>query len=69
MDDQTPEMERVTIQMRELMRLWIENPDNEEIKRRYQDAQATYQRLFLAYRKGQTNGLAGGRTRGSGYEI
>ena len=58
MDDQTPEMERVTIEMRELMRLWIDNPDNEEIKRRYQDAQAAYQRMFLAYRKGQTNGVA-----------
>ena len=40
MDDQTPEMERLTSEMRELMRLWIENPDNAELKQRYTDAQA-----------------------------
>ncbi len=68
MDDQTPEMERGTSQMRELMRLWIENPDNEEIKRRYQDAQAAYQRMFLAYKQSRSDGVAGA-TRGPGYEI
>ena len=69
MDDQTPEMERITSEMRELMRLWIENPHNAEIKRRYTDAQAAYQRMFLAYKKSQTDGVAAGGTRGPGYEI
>jgi hypothetical protein len=68
MDDQTPEMERLTGQMRELMRLWIEHPDNDEIKQRYVDAQAAYQRLFLAYRKSQRDGAVeiGSRGRGEG---
>ena len=68
MDDQTPEMERVTSEMRELMRLWLENPDNAEIKRRFQDAHAAYQRMFLAYKKSR-DGLAQGELRGAGYEI
>lgn len=58
MDDQNPEMERTSAEMRELMRLWLDNPDNEEIKRRFQDVHARYQRMFLAYKKGQTNRVA-----------
>ncbi|MFN8525657.1 MAG: hypothetical protein U0821_21375 [Chloroflexota bacterium] len=58
MDDQTPEMEKLSAEMRELMRVWIENPDNEQLKDRYKAAHAEYQRRFLAYKKGQTNGVA-----------
>jgi hypothetical protein len=58
MDDQTPEMEKVTAEMRELMRLWLQNPTNKEIKRRFDDAHAVYQRMFLAYKKGRTDGVA-----------
>ena len=58
MDEQTPEMERVTAEMRQLMRLWIENPDDVEIKKRFQEAHSTYQRMFLAFRKDQTDGVA-----------
>jgi len=58
MDDQTPEMERVTAEMRELMRLWLQDPDNQELKRRLEEAHTIYQRMFLSYRKGQA-GVAG----------
>jgi hypothetical protein len=71
MDDQTPEMERVTSEMRELMRLWVENPTNTEIKRRFDNAHATYQRMFTAYKQSQNAQVARGETssRGAGYEI
>jgi hypothetical protein len=59
MDDQTPEMERVSARMRELMRMWIDAPDNADIKAAFQAAQAEYQRMFIAYKKGQPNGTAG----------
>ncbi len=58
MDDQTPEMEQLSAQMREAMRLWIENPTNEALKARFRDLQARYQRLFLAYKKGRTDRVA-----------
>ena len=60
MDDQTPEMEQVTQEMRELMRLWLQNPDNKEIKQRFDDAHAVYQRMFLAYKQRQKAEVAGG---------
>lgn len=68
MDDQTPEMERASSQMRELMRLWIANPDNQELKRRYEDAQAAYQRMYVAYKQAQRDGAVPTGPR-SGYEI
>ena len=51
MDDQTPEMDRISAEMRELMRRWIENPDDQYLKQRYSDLQVRYQQLFVAYRK------------------
>jgi hypothetical protein len=50
-DDQTPEMDRITAEMREVMRRWIENPDDKYLKQRYSDLQRRYQELFVAYRK------------------
>lgn len=52
MDEQSPEMERVSAAMRETMQLWIKDPGNEELKQHYKDLQAYYQRLFLDYHKG-----------------
>ena len=51
MDDQSPEMDRISAEMRELMRRWIENPDDKYLKQRYSDLQVRYQQLFIAYRK------------------
>ena len=51
MDDQTPEMERITAEMRELMRRWIENPDDAYLKQRFSDLQVRYQQLFVDRRK------------------
>jgi hypothetical protein len=50
-DDQTPEMERISAEMRELMRKWIENPDDKYLKQRYSDLQRRYQDLFVDFRK------------------
>lgn len=52
MDDETPEMEAITDEMRELMRLWIANPDDAALKERYTRLQAAYQRAFLELKKG-----------------
>lgn len=52
MDDQTPEMDRITIEMRELMRRWIENPDDRFLKDRFSALQARYQELFVAHGRG-----------------
>jgi hypothetical protein len=58
MDDQTPEMEQLSARMREAMALWLEHPDNDELKARFRDLQARYQRMFLAYKTGQTDRVA-----------
>ena len=47
MDDETPEMEAITSEMREIMRAWIADPDNAALKERYVQLQAAYQRAFL----------------------
>ena len=44
-------MERISAEMREIMRRWIENPDDAYLKQRYSDLQVRYQQLFVAYRK------------------
>ena len=56
MDDQTPEMERLSQEMRELMAAWLANPDNAAIKARFQAVHARYQRMFQEYKKGQQVG-------------
>jgi hypothetical protein len=52
MDDETPEMEAITSEMRELMRAWIADPENAEIKERYTQLQEAYQRAFIALKQG-----------------
>ena len=49
MDNQSPEMEKLSYDLRDLMRAWIENPDNEDLRTRYKAAQAHYQRLREAW--------------------
>ena len=51
MDDQTPEMDRISAEMRELMRRWIEHPQDTLLKQRYSELQRRYRELFVEYRK------------------
>lgn len=53
MDNQSPEMEKLSHDLRDLMRAWIENPDNEELKTRYKAAQAHYQKMLMEWKKGE----------------
>ena len=53
MDNQSPEMEKLSHELRDLMRAWIEHPNNEAIKARYVAAQAEYQRLRETWQQGQ----------------
>lgn len=53
MDNQSPEMEKVSHQLRDLMRAWIENPDNEALKVRYKAVHAEYQKMLLAWKNRQ----------------
>jgi len=45
MDNQSPEMEKLSHEMRVLMRAWIEHPENDALKAQYTAAQNKYQRL------------------------
>lgn len=45
MDNQSPEMEKLSYDLRALMAAWVQNPDNEDLKARYTAAQNEYQRL------------------------
>jgi hypothetical protein len=56
MDDETPEMEKLTQEMRVVMAQWVAEPDNALLKQQYRDLQHRYQRLFLEYKRGQRNG-------------
>lgn len=58
MDDETPEMEKLTQEMRAAMAAWVSDPNNELLKREYRDLQRQYQRLFLDQKKIQRNGVA-----------
>lgn len=58
MDDETPQMEKLTLQMRAAMAAWVADPNNESLKRQYRELQRRYQRLFLDYKKVQRNGVA-----------
>jgi hypothetical protein len=60
MDDETPEMEALTQQMRAVMAAWVADPENTVLKQQYRDLQRRYQRLFLTYKRAQRNGLAPG---------
>lgn len=59
MDDQTPEMEKLTQEMRASMDAWVADPGNSFLKQQFRDQQRRYQRLFLELKRGQRNGVAG----------
>lgn len=52
MDNQSPEMEKLSYELRVLMAAWIENPDNEALKAQYKAVQHQYQQMLLAWKKG-----------------
>jgi hypothetical protein len=58
MDDQTPEMEKLTLEMRAAMSAWVADPDNSLLRQQFRDLQRRYQRLFLELKRGQRNGVA-----------
>jgi hypothetical protein len=60
MDDETPEMENLTQEVRAAMAAWVAEPNNATLKRQYRELQQRYQRLFLNLKRGQRNGLAAG---------
>lgn len=59
MDDETPEMEKLTQEMRVAMAAWVADPGNLTLKQQYRELQRRYQRLFLEHKRGQTNGVPG----------
>jgi hypothetical protein len=57
MDDETPEMEKLTRELRAVMAAWVAEPSNTTLRQQYRDLQRRYQRLFLEFKRGQrTNG-------------
>jgi len=60
MDDETPEMEAISSEMREVMRAWIANPENAAIKERYVQLQTAYQRAFVALKRSGIESQPGG---------
>ena len=56
MDDETPEMEKLTQDMRAAMAAWVAEPNNELLKQEYRELQRRYQRLFLEHKRAQRNG-------------
>ena len=57
MDDETPEMEKLTHEMRAVMAAWVADPNNGVLKQQYRELQRRYQRLFLDYKRTQRNGV------------
>jgi hypothetical protein len=60
MDDETPQMEELTQEMRTVMAAWVADPDNATLKQRYRELQRRYQRLFIEFKTGQRNGVVAG---------
>ena len=58
MDDETPEMEQLTQDMRAVMAAWVAEPSNQLLKQQYRELQRRYQRLFLEHKRLQRNGVA-----------
>jgi hypothetical protein len=58
MDDETPEMEKLTQEMRAAMAAWVADPRNAVLKSQFKEVQRRYQRLFLEQKRGQRNGVA-----------
>jgi hypothetical protein len=56
MDDETPEMEKLTQDMRVIMAAWVAEPGNDALKQHYRDLQRQYQRLFLEHKRVQRDG-------------
>jgi hypothetical protein len=56
MDDETPEMEELTQEMRAAMAAWVAEPNNDFLKQQYRQLQARYQRLFLEHKRAQRDG-------------
>jgi hypothetical protein len=56
MDDETPEMEALTKEMRAIMAAWVAEPNNQLLKQQYRDLQRQYQRLFLEHKRSQRDG-------------
>lgn len=56
MDDETPEMEEITVQMRAAMAAWVKDPENAVLRGQFRDLQARYQRLFQAHKRRQLGG-------------
>jgi hypothetical protein len=56
MDDETPEMEKLTQDMRQAMAAWVAEPNNQLLKQQYRDLQKRYQRLFLEHKRAQRDG-------------
>ena len=57
MDDETPEMERLTQEMRGAMAAWVAEPGNQLLKQQYRELQRRYQRLFLEHKRTQRDGV------------
>ena len=57
MDDETPEMEKLTQDMRAIMAAWVAEPNNQMLKQQYRELQRRYQRLFLEHKRGQRDGV------------
>jgi hypothetical protein len=55
MDNQSPEMEKLSYEMRALMRAWVEHPENEELKAQYVAVQNEYQRLRAAWQDSEAS--------------
>ena len=56
MDDETPEMEALTQEMRAVMAAWVAEPNNNLLKQQYRELQRRYQRLFLEHKRSQRDG-------------
>jgi hypothetical protein len=56
MDDETPEMEQLTQEMRAVMAAWVGEPSNRLLKAQYRELQRRYQRLFLEHKTRQGRG-------------
>jgi hypothetical protein len=56
-DDETPEMEKLTQEMRAVMAAWVAEPNSDLLKQQYRDLQRRYQRLFLDYKRAQRDGV------------
>ena len=59
MDDETPEMEKLTQELRAVMAAWVAEPNNTLLKQRYRELQRRYQRLFLDFKRAQRDGVTG----------